>query len=206
VIRINLIPPEILQNRRDERRWKWMALAGGVIAAVLVLFWAFMALQVTASAAEVDSIVAEVTGLEAQAAQFQVFQRTEADLAVRKSAVAAATAGAVDWARMLYELGLVLPKDIYLTQFTGADAGVGGASTVNLTGEAVDKLNDSPDNGYKSVAKMLVRLADLNQLESVWLSSTSVPAVIGATEPMISWSVSARISSGATATPSASGN
>jgi len=206
VIRINLIPPEILQNRKDERRWKWMALAGGIVAAVLVMFWAFMALQVTASSAEVDSIVAEATALESQAAQFQVFQKTEADLTVRKNAVAAAKAGEVDWARMLYELGLVLPKDIYLTSFTGADGGVGGASSVNLVGEAVDKLSDSPDNGYKSVAKMLVRLADLDQLDSVWLSSTSVPEVTGDTAPMITWTVSTRISADATATPSASGN
>ena len=206
MIRINLIPPEILQNRKDERRWKWMALAGGIVAAVLVMFWAFMALQVTASSAEVDSIVAEATALESQAAQFQVFQKTEADLTVRKNAVAAAKAGEVDWARMLYELGLVLPKDIYLTSFTGADGGVGGASSVNLVGEAVDKLSDSPDNGYKSVAKMLVRLADLDQLDSVWLSSTSVPEVTGDTAPMITWTVSTRISADATATPSASGN
>lgn len=183
-----------------------MALAGGIIAAALVMFWAFMALQVTASSAEVDSIVAEATALESQAAQFQVFQKTEADLTVRKNAVAAAKAGEVDWARMLYELGLVLPKDIYLTSFTGADGGVGGASSVNMVGEAVDKLSDSPDNGYKSVAKMLVRLADLDQLDSVWLSSTSVPEVTGDTAPMITWTVSTRISADATATPSASGN
>jgi len=163
VIRINLIPPEILQNRKDERRWKWMALAGGIIAAVLVMFWAFMALQVTASVAEVDSIVAEATALESQAAQFQVFKQTEADLGVRKSAVVAAKAGEVDWARMLYELGLVLPKDIYLTSFTGSDAGAGGKSTISIAGQALDKIEDAPDNGYKSVAKMLVRLADLSQ-------------------------------------------
>jgi Tfp pilus assembly protein PilN len=206
VIRINLIPPEILQNRRDERLWKWMALAGGVIAAVLVLFWAFMALQVTGATAEVNSLVIRATELETQAQTFQVFQRTEADLAVRKNAVVAAKAGAVDWARMLYELGLVLPKDIYLTAFTGTDAGTGGNSIVSLTGQAVDKVSDSPDNGYKSVAKMLVRLADLQQLDSVWLSNTSVPAApAGNVAPMIQWTASARITPGSSATPSTPG-
>ena len=206
MIRINLIPPEILQNRKDERRWKWLTLAGGVIAAVLVLFWAFMALQVTASTAEVDSVVQRATQLETQAQAFQIFQRTEADLNVRKSAVVAAKTGAVDWARMLYELGLVLPKDIYLTAFTGTDAGTGANSTVNLTGQAVDKVSDSPDNGYKSVAKMLVRLADLDQLDSVWLSNTSVAAATGDTAPMIGWTVSARITPGSSAAPTTSGN
>jgi Tfp pilus assembly protein PilN len=206
VTRINLIPPEILQNRKDEQRWKWIALAGAAGAAVLVMFWAFMALQVTASTAEVDSIVQEVSGLEAQAAQFQVFQRAEADLKVRKDATVAAEAGAIEWARMLYELGLVLPKDIYLTAFTGTDGGIGSPSDVSLTGKAVDKLDDSPDNGYKSVAKMLVRLADLDQLDSVWLSTTSVEEPEGDTAPMIGWTASARITPSVTATPSASGN
>ena len=207
MIRINLIPPEILQNRRDERLWKWMALAGGVIAAVLVLFWAFMALQVTASTAEVESVVTQATQLETQAQEFQVFQKTEADLNMRKNAVVAAKAGAVDWARMLYEIGLVLPKDIYLTAFTGTDAGASGNSVVNLTGQAVDKVSDSPDNGYKSVATMLVRLADLDQLDFVWLSNTSIAAAASSgTAPMIGWTVSTRITPGSSAVPTASGN
>ena len=196
MIRINLIPPEILQNRVDERRWKWMALFGVVVSAVLVLFWAFMALQVTASMAEVDSVAQEAAGLEAQAAQFQVFDRVEADLKIRKAAVAAATAGEVDWERMLFEIGMVLPKDIYLTSFTGADAGVGNSSSISLAGNALDRYNDSPENGYKSVAKMLVRLAYLEQLNSVWLSNTaggSGAAADAEVMPMINWSVSAKI-------------
>lgn len=207
MIRINLIPPEILQHRVDERRWKWIALAGGLVGVVLVLFWAFMALQVAAATAEVDSIEQDAASLETQTSQFQVFQQIESDLGVRRDAVVSAKAGAVEWSRMLYELGLVLPKDIYLTSFTGTDAGANGASIVSLAGQAVDKLSDSPDNGYKSVAKMLVRLADLDQLGSVWLSNTSVGAATGAgTAPMIGWTVSAKISSDASATPSASGN
>ena len=207
MIRINLIPPEILNRRTDERRWKWIALAGGIVAVVLVLFWAFMGLQVAASTAEVDSIQQQATSVETQAAQFQVFQQSENDLKVRRDAVVAAKAGTVAWARMLYELGLVLPKDVYLTAFTGTDAGTSGNSLVNLTGQAVDKLNDSPDNGYKSVAKMLVRLADLDQLDSVWLSNTSVAASTGSGKaPMIGWTVSAKITPETSATASVSGN
>lgn len=202
MIRINLIPPETLQRRVNERRWKFLTLAGGVIVAVLVMFWAFMGLQVAASTAELDSVQQQATSLETQAAQFQVFQQVENDLAVRKDAVVSAKADAIDWARMLYELGLVLPKDVYLTAFTGTDGGAGG-SAVSLAGQAVDKYNDSPDNGYKSVAKMLVRLADLDQLDSVWLTNTSVGApVASGPAPMINWTVSAKIS----AQPSTSGN
>jgi Tfp pilus assembly protein PilN len=203
VIRINLIPPEILQNRKDEQRWKWMALVGVVVVAVLVLFWAFMALEVTASTTEVDSIVQEVTGLEAQAAQFQVFQATEADLNVRKGAVLAAKSGSIQWAQMLYELGLVLPKDIYLTSFSGVDAGTEGGSNLSLVGVAMDRRSN-PDNGYKSVAKMLVRLAELDQLGSVWLSNTTLAQPTGNIMPNISWNVSAKITT--TATPSPSGD
>lgn len=207
MIRINLIPPEILHRRVDERRWKWMALAAGVLAVVLVMFWAFMSLQVSASVAEVDSVQQQASMLETEASQFQVFQQVESNLLTRKDAVASAKRGAVAWARMLYELGLVLPKDVYLTAFTGADAGESGNSILSLTGMAVDKYNDSPDNGYKSVAKMLVRLADLDQLDSVWLTNTSIPAAAaGGAAPMINWTVSAKISAETSNTSSVSGN
>jgi Tfp pilus assembly protein PilN len=205
VIRINLIPPEILQARKDEQLWKWVWLFGGVAALLVAMFWSFMFLQVATTTTEVASLQQDAQNLQAQTSRFAIFQQKEADLSARKSAVTAALAGRVDWARLLNEMGLVLPTDVYLTTFTGSDGGAASDSIVTIAGEAIDEPDDSPDNGYKSVAKMLVRLTELEQLEAVWLSSTSVPAIVdGATEaPMITWAVSARITPSVTPTASA---
>ena len=199
MIRINLIPPEILQNRRDESRWKWVWLGGGILALVVAMFWGFMFLQVMSSTQDVAAAQQDAANLQAQTSRFQIFQQKEADLNVRQAAVDAAKKNRIDWTRMLNELGLVLPTDVYLTTFTGTDNGDTGDSIVTMAGEGVDEPDDSPNNGYKSVAKMLVRLADLRQLDSVWLTSMSLGGGSDTEAPMITWAVNARITPGVTA-------
>jgi len=89
--------------------------------------------------------------------------------------------------------------------FTGAGGGGQADSIVTLAGQAIDEPEDSPNNGYKSIAKLLVRLTELEQLDSVWLSSTSVDTALGTdgTAPMITWAVSARLTPSTTPTSSA---
>lgn len=205
MIRINLIPPEILQARKDEALFKWIWLGGVVSAVVLVLFWGVMFLQVMSSTAEVASIQAQAAQLQSETSRFSIFQQKEAELQIRRSAVAAATHGRVDWARLLNELGLVLPNDIYLTSFTGSDNAGSGDSIVTMAGKGLDDPEDSPNIGYKSIAKMLVRFADMEQLDSVWLTNMSKEADNDTQAGMLTWAVNAKLSSSAAAT-SAVGN
>lgn len=199
MIRINLIPPEILASRRDERRWKWVWLFGGLLAVVIALFWAVIFLQVNAATSDVASVQQEAAALTAQASRFDVFQRTEADLSVRKDAVNAAIAGRIDWSQLLFELGLVLPRDIYLTTFTGVDNGASD-SVVTLAGQALFDPKRAPALGYKSIAKMLVRLTELKQLDSVWLTSASIGTGTETEAPKYTWAVNARITPGSAQT------
>ena len=157
MIRINLIPPEILQSRKDERRWKWVWLAGGIAALAVA-----------------------------------VFSQAEEQLGARQDAVDAAIKGRIDWSEMLYELGLVLPSDVYLTTFTGVD-NAGSGSVVTMAGQAVYDPDDVPANGYKSIAKMLVRLTELKELNSVWLTSATLGTGTDTAAPMYQWAVNASI-------------
>lgn len=203
MIRINLIPPEILQSRKDEARWKWVWLGAGVVALLVAMWWGVLYIQVASSTSDVASIQQQAASEQAQASRFEIFKQQESDLSVRKAAVAAAIKDRINWAKMLYELGLVLPNDVYLTTFTGTDNGGSGTgdSVVTMAGEAVDEPDDSPNNGYKSVARMLVRLSDLQQLDSVWLTSMSLGEGSDTEAPMISWAVNARVTA-STATTS----
>lgn len=205
MIRINLIPPEILQARKDEALFKWVWLAGAAVTVILVLFWGIMFLQVMSSTAEVASIQAQAAQLQSETSRFSIFQQKEAELQVRRAAVAAATQGRVDWARLLNELGLVLPNDIYLTSFTGSDNAGSGDSIVTMAGKGLDDPDDAPNVGYKSIAKMLVRFADMEQLDSVWLTNMSKTADTETEAGMLTWAVNAKLSSSAAAT-SAAGN
>ena len=196
MIRINLIPPEILQSRKDEQRWRWVWLAGGIAAVAVALFWAATYLQLSSATSDVASIQQDVATMQAQTSRFAVFEQKEAELKVRQDAVDTASKGRIDWSQLLYELGLVLPRDVYLTTFTGVDNAGGGTATdsvVTLAGQAVYDPDEVPANGYKSIAKMLVRLTEMSELDSVWLTSSTLGAGSDTQAPMYQWAVNARI-------------
>jgi Tfp pilus assembly protein PilN len=212
VIRINLIPPEIIEKRKDEQRWRWVLVAGMVALVMVVAFYLVMFVQVSAKQSDVAGLKQEAQSREAEASRFRIFQQKESDLTSRRSVVLSAKAGRIDWARMFNEISMVLPTDMYLIALSGNEPVVGDAQsgTILMSGKAVDYPEDSPDNGYKSVAKALVRFTELTQLESVWLTSTDrstqAAATAGggaATQPMINWALTARITVEATTAPSA---
>ena len=196
MIRINLIPPEILQSRKDEQRWKWVWLAGGIAALAVALFWATTYLQLSSATSDVAAIQQDVANAQAQTSRFAVFEQKEAELKVRQDAGGTASKGRIDWSQLLYELGLVLPRDVYLTTFTGVDNAGGSTaadSVVTLAGQAVYDPDEVPANGYKSIAKMLVRLTEMSELDSVWLTSSTLGTGTDTEAPMYQWAVNARI-------------
>lgn len=228
MIRINLLPPEIGRKRRDEERWRWVILGGILGAVVLVGVFAFMALTVSVKQGEVAAVQQEAAGLQQSAERFKVFQQNQAELEKRKGIARTALAGRIDWSKLYSEIALVLPADIYLIRIGSTEpkpAPVGGtgaaagptAGKLTFDGRALDFPNDVPDLGYKSLAKLLVRLADLDLIGNVWLTQSVKPALpVAATtesgqvlapvvDPYITFAMSADISAPPTVTPSATG-
>jgi hypothetical protein len=67
VIRINLLPPEIVQKRKDEKRWQWVAI-GGVAAVIAVgLVFSALQLQVAGKQSEVASVRQQAEALQQKA-------------------------------------------------------------------------------------------------------------------------------------------
>lgn len=202
--RINLIPPEIVEKRRDEKRWRWVVLAAIGAVALVGLFYLVMWYQVTVKQSEVAALKQEAGNLQSEAVRFRIFQQNEADLASRETVVKAAAKGRVDWARIFNEVSMVLPTDMFLLSMNGNEpSDVNPVSgVVNMTGQAVDQPGDNPDNGLKSIAKAIVRLSDLSQLDNVWLVQADRPSSAGtnsesqATQPLINWSIKSRVTPG----------
>jgi Tfp pilus assembly protein PilN len=222
MIRINLLPPEIVQKRKDEKRWRWVALGGVVATVIVVLGFLVLQFQVSAKQAEVASVRQQAASLKEKADKFRIFQEKRTDLATRKAVADVALAGRMDWSKLLAELCLVLPSDIYLQRIGVAEppdmAAVPPRGTLSIAGRALDYPYDTPDLGYKSVAKLLVRLAELESLDNVWLSNSTKPAPppedttddgSGAdtviTDYYITFAMSARVIPPTTSTASASG-
>jgi Tfp pilus assembly protein PilN len=217
VIRINLLPPEIGRKRRDEERWRWVIL-GAIVAGVLLAgVFIVLQLQVSARQGEVAAVKQQAEGLQQSAARFQVFQEKQADLENRKRVADTALAGRLDWSKLLSEVALVLPPDIYvlrlgLTEPKAAVVRAGAGSSeaaqvgkIALDGRALDFPNDVPDLGYKSIAKLLVRLADLDQVMNVWLTQSTKPAApvttAGGTAPTVEQYIIFAMSADITSTP-----
>jgi Tfp pilus assembly protein PilN len=167
MMRINLLPPEILERRKAEQRIGWVLLAAAGIAVILVGVWGYGYFTLDSKKSELASIQQQVQTTNAQATQLAIFEQRAAELEARRATVAQALSTKRDWARMMDELSLVLPSDIWLQTLTANQDG-----GIAMAGYALDTPNDDPDAGHKSIAKALVRIADLDELYDVWLTSS----------------------------------
>lgn len=198
MIRINLIPPEITEKRKDEQRWKWVIVGAVAAAVVLLVFWAAMLLAVQAKQSDVAAVKQEAEQLQGQTARFQIFQQKESDLKLREGIYESAKAGRVDWTRILNEVALVLPSDVFLDSLAGSSPTEKQAS-LNLVGQAVHMTSEDSEqgNGFKAVAKMLVRLTELPEIEQVWLSTVTHGSGAHSKDP---WTVETQITGESTPT------
>jgi Tfp pilus assembly protein PilN len=210
VIRINLLPPEILEKRKAESRRLLLVAVLLVVLAILGLSWGFLVLQEQIKASEVASKQQEASNLQAQAAQFKVFEDRNNDLRKRTAIADKALAGRINWSRLMSEVALVLPADLWLDRFDGSQA-TGGSGTpgavqqqsqgagsktgttagavLNLGGWSLYTSTVGPDNGFKPIAKLLVRLNDLDQLKNVWLQSAEYKEKGFRQQNAIQWTV-----------------
>lgn len=187
MMRINLLPPEILERRKAERRFGWVIVAAIVVAVMLAGVWAFAYFRLQGKQDELASIQQEVQSTNAQAAQLAIFEERAAELETRRATAQQALWSRRDWSRLLSELSLVLPSDVWVeTIVASEDLGL------DIAGWAIDSPTDSPDVGHKTMAKMLVRMADLDQLTDVWLTSSEKSDFED--QPALQYSVTAIVS------------
>jgi hypothetical protein len=167
MVRINLLPQEIIEKRRFERDLRYVALGGIVALVLLFAVYGLLSMQVARANAELQDRQQTEANLRAQAEAFSIFEEKESDLEARLVLSEQALAGRVDWGRLANELSLIMPADAWVVTLTSDEE-----EGVTMFARAVDSETDVPDVGHKAVAKTLVRMADLEQLSSVWLSSS----------------------------------
>lgn len=198
MMRVNLLPPEITEKRKGEKRLVYVVFAFIAVALLLAAVLGFAIVRADGLQKDLDVQQQQLQQTRQRSEALKVFEEQATELQ-RRSAIAQATLdGRRNWSKLLDEISLVLPSDVWLTTLN-----VSEAENLSLGGFAVD-VDDSPDYGHKSIAKVLVRLADLEQLYDVWLSN-SVSTLVEE-QPAIQFTVTAGVNvpssaASSTATP-----
>jgi Tfp pilus assembly protein PilN len=169
MVRINLLPPEIRERRRWDRYYPLVFVVGLVMFAAIgavafSLFW-----YTSAERSTLQEYKSQAADLQAQAAQFAVFEQKESELASKASVSMAALSGRVNWAALCRDISMVLPDEVWLLSIQGnEDTGI------TIAGFTPNANPESSAESYKSIAKMLVLLNSLPQLNDLWLTDATV--------------------------------
>ncbi len=137
---VNLIPPEERSGERRPMRGGPLAyvIVGALAAAVIgVAALAITGNQIAESKAEIASLEEETAAVEAQAQALDAYTQFHALREQRVATITSLADSRFDWERVMRELALILPDDVWLTNLTGtAAAGVSveGATSVSLRG------------------------------------------------------------------------
>jgi Tfp pilus assembly protein PilN len=188
---VNLIPPE---ERRGDRAPTRTGVLPYLVLGALVAVLAGVALMVTTSN-KISEREDEVVSLEAQRAEAQARAdalQPYADLASlaveRTSTVTSLAQSRFDWDRVLRELALVLPDDVWLTELSGSvspDVQVADAAQSDLRGSApgpaLSIIGCAPS--HESVAAFLQALRDIDGVTRVAIASDERPEDVGGQAP-----------------------
>jgi Tfp pilus assembly protein PilN len=207
VTHINLLPPEIREKRAAERRILVMIASGVAVLMVLLGVYVFLGILVGQEQGILASLENQNARTEQAIKEYQVFETQRLEVETKKKTVSDAIKGEIPWFKLLNELSLVIPSDVWLTGFTGHEV-----DGVQIQAQAVDSASDSPDGGHKPVAKWMVRLSEIPMLTEIWLASSAKGegTVLFATtakvrSPASPPSVTAPPSAPSTSTPTTSG-
>ncbi len=163
--KINLLPVEVVEKRKSEIR------VFQIIAAFLALFlflagiFIFAALQAKNEEKKLAELKAENQRLNKLIAEYKVYEQRKAKLQNLDKIISTALTGEIAWHKILNEVSMVIPSDVWLEEFTG-DITEG----IVCKGYALDYDFDTPDLGHKPVAEWIIRIGEIKVLTSIWLS------------------------------------
>ena len=188
---INLLPPEVAEERSRRRRLGLLVLA--CIAYVLLLaagvfYWNA---KVGAARAEVEEQEAENGVLEREVASLADAGQLQAQFQARAALVQEALANDVDWGIFLNDLSRLLPARVWIESFNGS---IGGGASPEVVGQVTFS---GVGFDYPDVSEWLRTLGSegFSGVTGPWVTTAS-ESVIGE-ERVVSFSSTAVLTTGA---------
>jgi Tfp pilus assembly protein PilN len=145
--------------------------------------------QISDRKAQQASLQDQVTQTQAEAQKLNTFVSFASLQQARQETVSSLAASRFDWQRVLRELAIVIPQDVWLTGLEASAAGSASSSGTSSSSTATDIQGPSLDiqgcaAGHESVARFLSALRDIDGVTRVAvLSSDRQGATGSATAP-----------------------
>ncbi|MDD5747622.1 MAG: hypothetical protein PHP64_00980 [Actinomycetota bacterium] len=186
--RINLLPPERVKEKRrvaPARSYVWLLIVLPLIAIVIVVFW-FMSMngKISEKTKLRDEANQELSEWQAKVSSYKKYEEMETGIKTKTTNALGALKGRVYWARILNEVAIMCPTDIWLTSLTGTSQ-QGQSGTVQFAGYALQCSSRIvpgrsypylPD--YRPIASWLERMAQIAEFQKIWLSNAA-PTQVG---------------------------
>ena len=154
----------------------------GVLAALLlaVVGVVMTGNQITTRTSEIAKARQETQAAQAKVAKLGPFGQFSAVKQTRLESVTSLSSARFDWERLMRELALVLPKDVWITETNASATGAVDAAAASPAagaatpaGPQVQVIGCAP--GQPDVAEVMVRLRNLHRAEDVQLAESSQP-------------------------------
>ncbi len=186
---VNLIPPE--QRRGGKAPMRTGPLAYVIVAMLAVALVAVTLVvttdnQVSDQKAEKANLEAQLAEAQAAAARVQSFATFASVQEAREQTVSTLAQSRFDWERVLRELAIVIPDDVWVTNLNAAvspDAVVGSssssssstssASTESIAGPSLEIQGCA--GGHEAVARFLAAVHDIDGVTRASVTSSERP-------------------------------
>ena len=179
---VNLIPAN---ERRGGAPTRTGPVAYFIVGGLLAIL-AGVGLLVTTSntisdrEAELSRLEAEEASAQARAESMSAFAEFAAIEQARTATVARLAQSRFDWERVLHELALVIPDDVWLTDLTGSvseetsvSSETSSSARDEIAGPALEMIGCAA--GHESVARLVAALRDIDGVTRVGLATSELP-------------------------------
>ena len=195
-MRINLLPPEILERHRARRRTLVVIAAGLVLLAFIGVFYIVERMRLGEVQDEVQAQEDQNALLQGEIAELQDIEALRQEAEATRVLLNQLLSDRVLWSGVLRDVSLVIPGRVWLNGMTG-QLGTAGEATTTAPATTTTTVTDeagAPGGAvigqisftgfgfeHRDVALWLSRLEDVRGFLNPWLSS-STKSVIGTTE------------------------
>lgn len=176
---VNLIPPEDRRGDRAPARTgpiPYVIVATLVVALIAVSAMAMLGNQVSEREGTIATLEVQKAATSVEAEALRPYVEFEALAAARDATVTSLAQSRFDWERVLRELALVIPDDVWLTQAIGAatptDSAEAGADA-SITGPSLALTGCGAD--HEAVADFVAALRDIDGVTRIGIASSERP-------------------------------